>query len=838
MRLTIAWLVGTVLLLSEAVSTHLNASTADEEAFFETKIRPVLASSCIECHGPTKASGGLRLDSRDAVFQGGDNGPPVEPGNAESSLLVRAIRRDKDSEFKMPPDKPLSNQAVEDIARWIEAGAKWPESISTPIPSQKRHWAFEPLRPVEIPEDPSGWATEPIDCFIAAAQREHGVHPVGQASKQSLIRRAYFDLVGLPPTPQQIESYMAEESMADESMGGLARVVDDLLSSQRYGERWGRHWLDLVRYADTAGDNSDYPIPQAYLYRDYVIDSFNADVPYDKFLREQLAGDILAKAAPASDYARLVIATGFIAQSKRIGTRELEDMHLIIEDTLATLGPAILGLSLRCARCHDHKYDPISMEDYYGLYGFFASSQYPFAGAEEVRKQTKFAPLFPPDQVKQIVASRDTELASLKSQLESLELNSDIGKRVRELDRNQSELEKRLKETESGSQGEGTGKLDSVKSELAAARKELEQISRPIRENLARTEKQEPLAGVPTAYAIGELQPIDVPIQIGGDPRTPKGHSVRRGVPKFLDEAPLDVPPSSSGRLQLADWLTDRASFLTARVMVNRIWQNHFGKPLVPTPSDFGYRGTPPSHPELLDWLAAEFIRSGWSIKAMHRTIMSSKTYQLSSDVDEGQFQTDSGNTWYWRFDRRRLDAESLRDTVLLVSGTLDLSRPGPHPFPAPEKWTFTAHHQFNHACYPSDHRSVYLMVQRLHAHPYLSLFNGPDPSLSTPTRDNSTVPLQALYLLNNEFVHQAAAKYSRNLRAEVSDPAEQIKVTYLRLCGRCPNDFELAKRLDHLDRYGQVLQNEGMSKEQAAVESLASVVRVLFASNEFFYID
>jgi len=615
-------------------------------------------------------------------------------------------------------------------------------------------------------------------------------------------------------------------------------VVDDLLSSQRYGERWGRHWLDLVRYADTAGDNSDYPIPQAYLYRDYVIDSFNADVPYDKFLREQLAGDILAKAAPASDYARLVIATGFIAQSKRIGTRELEDMHLIIEDTLSTLGPAILGLSLRCARCHDHKYDPISMEDYYGLYGFFASSQYPFAGAEEVPKQTKFAPLFPPDQVKQIVASRDTELASLKSQLESLELNSDIGKRVRELDRNQSELEKRLKETESGSQGEGTGKLDSVKSELAAARKELEQISRPIRENLARTEKQEPLAGVPTAYAIGELQPIDVPIQIGGDPRTPKGHSVRRGVPKFLDEAPLDVPPSSSGRLQLADWLTDRASFLTARVMVNRIWQNHFGKPLVPTPSDFGYRGTPPSHPELLDWLAAEFIRSGWSIKAMHRTIMSSKTYQLSSDVDEGQFQTDSGNTWCWRFDRRRLDAESLRDTVLLVSGTLDLSHPGPHPFPAPEKWTFTAHHQFNHACYPSDHRSVYLMVQRLHAHPYLSLFNGPDPSLSTPTRDNSTVPLQALYLLNNEFVHQAAAKYSRNLRAEVSDPAEQIKVTYLRLCGRCPNDFELAKRLDHLDRYGQVLQNEGMSKEQAAVESLASVVRVLFASNEFFYID
>ena len=770
--------------LSGTLAAVLMAATADEDVFFETKIRPVLASSCIECHGPSKASGGLRLDSRDAFSKGGDSGPPVEPGDAEASLLIAAVRRDENAESIMPPENPLSQQAIDDLTRWIETGAKWPESVAAPIPSEKPHWAFQPLLPVDPPLDESGWATTPIDRCIAATHREQGVAPAEPADKRTLIRRAYFDLVGLPPTPQQTEAFLA-----DESPDAFVEVVDDLLSSPRYGERWGRHWLDLVRYADTAGDNADYPIPQAYLYRDYVIDALNADVPYDRFLHEQLAGDILAKSAPRDEYARLVIATGFIAQSKRIGTRELEDMHLIIEDTLSTLGPAVLGLSLRCARCHDHKYDPITMDDYYGLYGFFASTQYPFAGAEEVRKQTKFAPLIPPDQVEQVLIAREAELTSLKSQLEAIEPTSD-------------------------------------------------QASSPIREQLVRFENQEPLAGVPMAYAVSELPPVDVPIQIGGDPHSTSDTPVPRGIPKILDADALDLPSSSSGRLQLAHWLTGRASFLTARVMVNRIWQQHFGKPLVPTPSDYGYRGTPPTHPELLDWLAVEFIQSGWSIKAMHRTIMSSKTYQMSSAANDSNYQVDSANSWYWKFDRQRLDAESLRDSVLLLSGQLDLNRPGPHPFPEAKDWTYTAHNQFNHVSYPSDHRSVYLMVQRLHAHPYLSLFNGPDPSLSTPGRDRSTVPLQALYLLNNEFVHQAATKFAGALVVEISDPAEQITESYLRLVGREPREDELAKRLVHLQRYAQVLADEGVSAEQREIDSLASVVRALIASNEFFYID
>ncbi len=792
---------GLALLLALTSTVPSGGAEKDEDAFFETNIRPVLASSCIECHGPKKASGGLRLDSRDGLYQGGDSGPALEAGNAESSLLVRAIRRKPDAEIKMPPEKPLSKQAVADLTRWIDAGAKWPDSVVRPIASDRHHWAFEPLQTIAVPADPSGWATLTVDRLIARAQQENGVVPVPPASKSALLRRAYFDLIGLPPTPEQVEAFLA-----DSSPSAFARVVDELLSSQRYGERWARHWLDLVRYADTAGDNSDYPIPQAYFYRDYVIDAFNADLPYDRFLHEQLAGDILAQEAPESEYARLVIATGFIAQSKRIGTRELEDMHLIIEDTLSTLGPAILGLSLRCARCHDHKFDPLTMDDYYAMYGFFASTQYPFAGAEELRKQTKFAPLVPPQQVQRLIAARESEVTAIKSQIEAMEKPADSGA---------------ASGTVAGIQNTGTA--DTLKA---------------LREKLTRIEKQDPLAEVPTAYAVGELKPVDVAIQINGNPRSLGEKIAQRGPPKILDENQFEIPAGNSGRLELARWLTHKASFLTARVMANRIWQYHFGKPLVSTPSDFGFRGSPPTHPELLDWLASEFISSGWSVKSLHRTIMLSKTYQLSTDGDPQNAAVDSGNKWYWRFDRRRLDAESMRDTILTLGGALDLSRPGPHPFPEPSKWTYTAHHQFNHVSYPSDHRSVYLMVQRLHAHPYLSLFNGADPSLSTPSRDNSTVALQSLYLLNNQFVHQQATDFARRLLTQTDDLAARVKLGYMRVYGRDPELAEVTKCLTFVDKYLRSLEAEGMPADRRDLEVWSGWARALFASNEFFYVD
>jgi hypothetical protein len=620
----------------------------------------------------------------------------------------------------------------------------------------------------------------------------------------ALLRRASFDLIGLPPAADQIAAFLA-----DERPDAFARVVDQLLASPHYGERWGRHWLDLVRYADTAGDNSDYPIPQAFLYRDYVLDAFNHDVPYDRFLHEQLAGDILARDAPKDDYSRLVIATGFIAQAKRIGTRELEDMHLIIEDTLATTGQVMLGLSLRCARCHDHKYDPLTQRDYYALYGFFASTQYPFPGAEEVRKQTKLAPLIHPDDLR----------------------------RMGEGDQHVKRLEEQLAAGDASQRDELQRRLDEVKSERAALLDQLEESLKPLRQELARWKAEPNPADALLAYAVGELNPTDASIHKSGNPRT-TGERIRRGVPHVLDSSELAIPENSSGRLELARWMTQHASFLTARVMANRIWQYHFGKPLVPTPSDFGFRGTPPTHPELLDWLAGELISSGWSLKAMHRRILLSSTYQLSTERDEDQMAVDAGNTWYWRFDRRRLDAEALRDTVLALGGSLDLSRPGPHPFPEPTAWRFTAHKQFNPACYPSNHRSVYLMVQRLHAHPYLSLFNGPDASLSTPVRDRSTVPLQALFLLNNELTFEQSSGFARQLIAAYSEAEDRIRAAFLSALARPPAGEELSRCREFLERYAASLAEEGVDPVLRENESWAALCRTLIASNEFFYLE
>jgi hypothetical protein len=759
------------------------AGSDDEpEVFFERKVRPVLAGTCMKCHGPVKASAGLRLDSREAMLKGGETGPAVVPGNVKGSLLIQAVQHEDES-LEMPPGKLLPSSVRADLAAWVADGAQWPKTVrSTRTTAGPMHWAFEPLTEIVPPDDPTGWAERPLDRFIAAGHRAHGLRPAPKADRRTLIRRASFDLLGLAPTPERVEAFLI-----DTRPEAYERLVDEWLASPQYGERWGRYWLDLARYADTAGDNSDYPIPQAYLYRDYVIDAFNADVPYDRFLHEQLAGDILAADGPPEDYARRVVATGFIAQAKRFGTNKLEDIHQIIEDTLNTTGQVVVGLSLRCARCHDHKYDPVTSRDYYALYGFFASTRYPFAGAEELKRPSDFVPLISPAEVKTRQARHAEAVSQLKARIER------------------------------------TDNATHIKA---------------LRAELARKEKESPIAGVPVAYAVCEGLPTDAKLQKGGDPHN-LGAVIPRGLPKCLDPNPsLAIPKEASGRLQLARWLTEgppRA--LTARVMVNRIWQHHFGKPIVATPSDFGLRGTPPTHPELLDWLARAFIDSGWSVKAMHRTIMLSSTYQLAAEGESSNARTDTGNAWYWRFDRQPLDAEALRDTLLDLAGRLDRSRPGPHPFPAVNSWGFTAHHQFK-AVYASDHRSVYLMVQRLHPHPYLALFNGPDTSLSTAVRDDAFLPLQALFLLNSPFVHEQAAHFARSLIERVPDANARLRLAYLCAYSRPPTEEEAGRAADYLGQYEKLLVEEGIPVDRRALESWSSLTRALLASNEFLYVD
>jgi hypothetical protein len=655
------------------------------------------------------------------------------------------------------------------------------------------HWAFQPLATVEPPAQQSGENASAIDRFVDAELRDLGLTGVRAADRGTLLRRVYFDLIGLPPAPDEIERFIA-----DESPNALARVVDRLLDSPRYGERWGRHWLDVVRYADTAGDNADYPVPEARLYRDYVIDAFNADKPYDRFIREQLAGDLLAAEQPGDveGNRQKIIATGYLALARRYATAPYELWHLTLEDVIDTTGRAFLGLSLRCARCHDHKFDPVTQRDYYALYGIFASTQFPWAGGEEFQsKKTPrqhFVPLVSDSEAETHKTSLRAAIEKLTSEISAAEKGGDKEKAA--------ELRKALAPYEQAQ------KLDAP-------------------------------PGVLVAYAVGEAKAADACVQRRGEP-TNQGDVVPRGVPAFLAvEKPIAIPASSSGRRELADWLTDPRHPLTARVMVNRIWQWHFGRGLVATPSNFGLRGSPPTHPELLDWLAKRFIACGWSVKAMHREIMLSRTYQRAAVDHAENAARDPDNKFYWRFDRRRLDAESLRDAMLWASDRLVLDRPKEHPFPRVDKWTWTQHGPFK-AVYPSQHRSVYLMTQRFQRHPYLSLFDAPDTNTSAESRTSAIVPSQALFLLNNPFVVEQAQGLAERLIRSSPEPRKRAELACLLCWSRRPTSDEIDRAMAFIDRARSELAAVSTPADRIEQEAWSSYAHVLLASNEFLYVE
>jgi hypothetical protein len=775
-----------------ALLTLASPVRADEpvETFFELKIRPVLATECLPCHGGKKTSSGLSVASREAVLKGGDRGPAIAAGEPDRSLLIQAIRRTHD-EVKMPPKKRLPDDTVADFARWIAQGAAWPASSRGPSMGptgdktpESRHWAFEPVKVLDPPPDPTGWSDRPMDRFVAARRSKAGLRPVRRADRRALIRRVTFDLIGLPPSPGEVHTFLA-----DPSPDAFTRVVDRLLASPHYGERWGRHWMDVAHYADTAGDNADYPVPEVIRYRDYIIDAFNRDKPYDQFVREQLAGDVVARGKTGREYAESIAATGFVALSRRYGTGPYELWHLTVEDAIDTTGRTFLGLTLRCARCHDHKFDPVTQRDYYTLYGMFASTSFPWAGSEETQSKgfprMKFVPVVEPARAEPALKAYRDRIAELDRVIPSLESAKDVPSRSR---------------------------LGELKRESTR----LKRTSLP--------------PSLPGAYAVTEDNPTDVPLQRRGEPENP-GPAIPHGVPRFAFLACAPPPPlasGSSGRNELAQWLIRSDHPLTARVMVNRIWQHHFGRGIVATPSNFGLRGEPPTHPELLDWLAARFVASGWSIKAIQREIVLSETYQLSSDDDPRDSALDPDDRWLWRFPRRRLDAESIRDAMLAVSGRLDTGRPGRHPFPPIEDWHWTQHDAFK-TLYASNHRSVYLMTQRLIRHPFLALFDGPDTNTSTDVRSRSTVPLQALYFLNNPFVLECAEGLASRMIAAGDDPAWRVALGFQMAWGRIPEPGETDRAL----RY--IRDAMGAAAEREAWTSLA---RILLTANEFLYID
>ncbi len=1252
--------------LPVAIILPVAITLADEDSdrLFENSIRPVLIETCFRCHGDLKASGGLRVDSREALMLGGESGASIIPGNPQESLILKAIRR-HDDVSAMPPDKEkaLRPDQIAAFEAWIRFGSPWP-ALSKKFQSPK-HWSFEPMSDIEPPNVTGLYSSEnSIDAFIRSKQKDAGAIPSITADKPTLIRRATFDLTGLPPTPEEVASFLN-----DSSTEAFERVIDRLLNSTHYGERWGRHWLDVVRYADTAGETADYPVPLAWRYRNYVIDAFNKDKPYDQFLQEQIAGDVLADQESPEKHAEQVTATGYLAISRRFGFDSENYHHLTIQDTIDTLGQSVLGLSLGCARCHDHKFDAISMHDYYGLYAIFESSRYSFPGSEQKQKFRSMVPLLPAREAISKWQAFEQRIASLTSKVEQAKLpvpsailralngmdgdfemqapaaggsngvlvppwlaegkiavtnaaqspyknlhrsgkvgvsiasaaghyhmaqslyprrtssdcrtlhvnldfrvaasdskttgshrfwigatlaspavlmtiasdsvsmqtvhglervaqikpnewqnlylcinladrtvSVDIGTptnhssfsdkpltsdwtgtldlvvfessnseqvaapaiefdnlgvqeesipsafdpitapafAVRELDRadlskelmelvamegdfeyqevntppsnpwnagpnsvvkvaNRSQspfrnlypigelgihmpnrgeydgfgltlpkpwksdqtekvfacFDFRCDEISAGGDGSwryyvGHGPGNSAAVELFFNGKQFFRRSGDLREAVCALEigkwyqvqlaidlRSKSFAGAiftdnsrqdfhgelssgwdgtidysfidshghiggvrpsldtdnyviretvfpstdsvpepvefsqvasrkervrtikrqlatiqadaqqallelnslltdgpcPMAYGMAEGTPHGVAVHLRGEPGQ-SGELVPRGFVKVLGGNSLPDESPGSGRLELAQWLTRPDNPLTARVMVNRIWQYHFGVGLVKTPNDFGVRGIPPTHPELLDYMAIQFIKSGWSIKAMHRLIMLSATYQQSSVIgNTPSVATADTNTidLYTHFLRRRLSAEEIRDSILAVCGELNREPAKAHPFPSPLLWAFTQHGPFN-AVYDHNQRSVYLMTQRLKRHPYLALFDGPDPNATTADRLGTTVPTQALYFLNDGFVHASADSWAKRLRADNPSVTFQINQAYQGAFSRPATTAEQSDAADFLTDYRTELT--ALGKNDLENLALSAFLRTLLGSNEFLHVD
>jgi len=845
LRLTAVLLV-TVALPGAATSRADEGPAASQAEFFENEVRPLLVTHCAKCHTGKKAEGGLSLATRASLLAGGDSGPAAVAGTPDKSLLVKAVKYGDDP--KMPPDGRLADREIAVLTRWTELGLPWPEGSPAiaeraqkahqPLTDEQRNfWSFQPVREQPLPAvADAAWPASPVDRFILAGLEKQGLRPNPPADKRTLIRRATFDLTGLPPAPAEVSAFVA-----DDSPGAFATVVERLLASPRYGECWGRHWMDVVRYADTAGDNADYPVPEARLYRDYIIDSFNADKPYNEFVSEQLAGDVLADSGPREKYAEHVTATTFLALSRRYLTSPYDHWHLTLEDTIETTGRAFLGLTLRCARCHDHKFDPVRTDDYYALYGIFASTQFPYAGSEEfssmVKAREHFVPLLPPDEAGPRLKAYAEKIHALEASLELAHKDDPLMKESAGLTARIEEASKQLAEVQA--QGKADEILKGRVRDLEIERHRLTKkiFDKPQYEDLKALVMPGVPPDLPCAYGVSEGRPVDVPIQRSGNPED-EGPVVPRGVPKILSGGePFKIAAGSSGRLELARWLTRPEHPLTARVMVNRIWQHHFDRGIVGTPSNFGLRGEPPTHPELLDWLATRFVESGWSVKAMHRLIVLSKTYQQASAFDESSARKDPGDKFYWRYPRRRLEAEWLRDAMLSVGGRLDTTRPGPHEFPPVVKWNWTQHNPFK-AAYATDHRSVYLMTQRIMRHPYLGLFDQPDTNYTTALRTSSTVPLQALYMMNDPFVRQQSQALAERLRKAAADAGARVDLACELAWGRPASTAEREQGAAYVERYFQELQRMGIASDQAELEAWTSYARVILTANEFLYLD
>jgi len=716
---------------------------ATQVQFFEAKIRPILANKCYSCHSTAegKSKGGLLLDTAEATLKGGNTGPAVVPGNLEKSLLIVAVSY-TDSDLQMPPkNKKLSDAEIADLTTWVKMGAPDPRKSAPAVasstskrPSEKSdHWAFQPLVKPAIPEVKDSTAVfNPIDAFVVAKLEDKGIKPSAVADKRLLIRRATFDLIGLPPTPEEVEDFVK-----DTSSNAFEKVVNRLLDSPQYGERWGRFWLDSARYSDTKGevkkkkDTADYPF--AWTYRDYVIKSFNEDKPYNQFIMEQIAADRLQKGS--KDNSNLA-ALGFLT----IGQRFMGNKNDVIDDRIDVVSKTFLGLTVACARCHDHKFDPIPTADYYSLYGIFASSMEPETLPVIGKKGT-------PEQYQDYVK----QWAPIQKQLQDLEQFTDKDKRK--------------------------GKAKTA-AKPAMTKKEIAEEEVRLKRQLNELDETHPGAPVRAMVIVDSPKAADAPVFIRGEAKSP-GQIVPRRFLEVLSGPERPTFQNGSGRLELAQAIASPRNPLTPRVMMNRVWQHHFGEGIVATPDDLGNQATPPTHPELLDYLATEFVKQGWSIKAMHRLIMLSHTYQQSSANNPTFAQMDPFNKLLWRANIRRLDFEAVRDSVLAIGGSLDLTQYG-NPVELTKEPFITR-------------RTVYGYIDRADLPEMFNHFDFANPDMTNGKRNETIVPQQSLFMMNSPIVVEQA----RNL-VELSEfealktDDERINFLYDRILQRPPSSTEL----------------------------------------------
>ena len=1219
-------------------------AAADNQSFFENEVRPLLLRACINCHGPKKQEGNLRLDHIDGILKGGDSGSAIVPREPDQSLLVEAINYSGDTQ--MPPENKLTAAEIQVLTKWVSIGAPWFGDKPTnalrsgpPTDSEKRHWAYQPLDAAAPPQNPNDpWSLNDIDRYIFARMVKHGFQPAKPADDLTLLRRLHLDLTGLPPRPEIIAD------VREKGLSVLYRpLIDSLLSSQQYGEQWGRHWLDIVRYADTAGETGDYPVREAYKYRNYVIRSLMQNKPYDQFVAEQLAGDILAKNKSGAAYTESITGTGFLAISRRFGFDPENYHHLTIQDTIDTVGQSFLGLTLGCARCHDHKYDPVTIEDYYALYGIFESTTYAYPGSEGTKQPSAFPSAISPQEATDALSERAQQLTVLEDELSDIQerkseldaagaaliafdagfelqkdksklgvpwkaadgvnvstiaqspfknalpsgtlglniaggsknlsfsraidpaLNVDttnhyfsnidfkvleggdgafrfywgqgpgisaaamisianggiaiwdhdqyrhvadlevgewynlnvqlnLGARTYDVSLSTSDTHQHFKNVQMDQGWDGTldmffqdrfghvpgntppRQIDNViispKPITTLTKTHDTELSAVVRSNpyahnlfnsplaetvydadgntgffVCRLNRQKECSigvniseeaikipgtvppgnlvihpsnntGMATAWTVPamgdyavtveaidahlcgdsvhwhlsrlsktglqaisdksieangsanystaenerikldvgdillftfdpkinhgcDLTELDLTItnaqgvswslkrdflaaaegrtftnplkatngglwwffepteqmcrdwkptvqpdkqQLGDQgrelaklnarmievtkaisvhkeaPDGPKVYGVTEGTisdaqirirgerDRLGEEVPrrnieilggheLSDPTNSSGRLDLARWVIDDNKHLLARVMVNRIWQYHFGRGLVLTPNDFGTRGNTPSHPRLLDFLAQSFIDSGFNINHLHHLILESATYRQSSVNSSVDDTHDPANRLVWKFNARRIPAENIRDSWMFVSGVLDPSMGGAHPFPAVSSWGFSQHAPF-YGNYDNDYRSIYLMTQRIRRHPFLSLFDGADTNASTPVRVETTVPTQALYLLNSDVVHDQATETAKLVIAHATNDNERLNTLYERTLTRRPSDKEFEEDLSFLSSYGEELATQMLDDDELELQAWSALSRILITSNEFLTIE